>query len=79
MGINGSDITITEKDLLKCAVVAARLGKNRLKKVDKIPKMYDGYHSCYGRMDLDITFDVHTYDANTSVHKTRHSQATLTI
>ena len=54
---SGSDITIMGKELLKCVAAAAKLTKNRLKKVDRLPKTYDGRpFTLHGRMDLDITF-----------------------
>ena len=55
---SGSDIAIMGKDLLKRVAAAAKLTKNRLKKVDKVPKTYDGRpFTLHGRMDLDITFE----------------------
>ena len=46
------------KDLLKRVAAAAKLGKSRLKKVDKLPRSYDGRpFTLHGRMDLDVTFN----------------------
>ena len=54
---SGADITIMGKDLLKRVAAVAKLKKSKLKKVDKVPKTYDGKRfSLDGRMDLDITF-----------------------
>ena len=54
---SGADITIIGKDLLKRVATVAKLKKNRLRKVDKVPKTYDGTpFVLHGRMDLDITF-----------------------
>ena len=54
---SGADITIMGKYLLKRAAAVAKLKKSKLKKVDKVPKTYDGKHFCLdGRMDLDVTF-----------------------
>ena len=55
---SGADITIMSKDLLKRVAAAAKLGKSRLKKVDKLPRSYDGRpFTLHGRMDLDVTFN----------------------
>ena len=45
------------KDLLRRVAAAAKLGRSRLKKVDKVPRSYDGHpFTLHGRIDLDITF-----------------------
>ena len=46
---SGADSTIMSKDLLKRVAAAAKLGKSRLKKVDKLPRSCDGRPSlCMG-------------------------------
>ena len=54
---SGADVTIIGKDLLKRVATVAKLKKNRLKKVDKTPRTYDGQpFDLHGRMDLDVSF-----------------------
>ena len=58
---SGSDITIMGKDLLRHVAAAAKLGRSSLKKVDKVPKTYDGQpFTLHGRVDLNINFEGNT-------------------
>ena len=60
MGVvdSGADITIIGKGLLKRVATAAKLGRDRLRRVDKVPKTYDGRpFTLHGRLDLDVSFE----------------------
>lgn len=55
---SGADITIIGMDLLRYVAMVAKLKKDRLKRVDKVPKTYDGRpFVLHGRMDMDISFN----------------------
>ena len=55
---SGADITIINESTLKRVAAAAKLGKSRLRGVDKEPVTYDGCpFTLHGRMDLDVGFE----------------------